>query len=79
MPDIDIFSEEFSRQAAEAGNQARLELLRQGIAVFYRDEGVSNYVMEQPDGRKFEIRYIPGAPGDRNYEVIRELKHSSAA
>lgn len=79
MPDLDIFSEEFSQKAAEAGNQARLKLLKQGIPVFYRDEEINNYVMEQPDGRKFEIRYISGAPGDRNYEIIRELKHSSAA
>ncbi len=79
MPDLDIFSEEFSQQAAEAGNQARLQLLKQGIPVFYRDDEINNYVMEQPDGRKFEIRYIQGAPGDLNYEIVRELKHSSAA
>ena len=79
MLDIDIFSEEFSRQAAEAGNNARLNLLKQGIPVFYRDETINSYVMEQPDGRKFEIRYIPGALGDYNYEIIRELRHSSAA
>jgi hypothetical protein len=30
--------------------------------------------MEQPDGRRFEIRYIPGAPGDRNFEVV-SLRH----
>jgi len=22
----------------------------------------------------FEIRYIPGAPGDRNHEIVRESK-----
>jgi hypothetical protein len=79
MPDFDIFSEEFSRQAAEDGNQARLQLLKQGIPVFYRDEEINSYVMEQSDGRKFEIRYLPGAPGDCNYEIVRELRHSSAA
>jgi hypothetical protein len=79
MPDLDIFSEEFSRQAAEAGNQARLQLLKQGIPVCYLDEEFGVDVIEYPDGRKVEIRFIPGAPRDRNYEVVRELKQSSAA
>ena len=79
MRDLDIFSEEFSRQAAEAGDRARLQLLKQGISVCYLDPEFGVDVMEYPDGRKMEIRFIPGAPGDRNYEIIRELKHTSAA
>ena len=79
MPDIDIFSEEFSRQAAEAGNNARLGLLKKGIPVCYLDPEFGVDIIEYPDGRKVEIRFIPGAPGDRNYEVIRELKRPSAA
>ena len=31
-------------------------------------------VMEQPDGRKFEIRWIPGAPSGSNYEILCELR-----
>ena len=29
--------------------------------------------MEEPDGRKFEIRLIPGAPRERIFEIVREL------
>ncbi|MBV9937015.1 MAG: hypothetical protein JO150_00805 [Acidobacteriaceae bacterium] len=79
MPDLDIFSEDFSQKAAEAGNQARLQLLKQGIPVCYLDSEFGVDVIEYPDGRKVEIRFIPGAPGGQNYKVIRELKHSSAA
>jgi hypothetical protein len=39
-----------------------------------RDAGV----VLVPDGRKFEIRFIPGAPHERNYEVLRELGKSAA-
>ena len=36
-------------------------------------------VMEQPGGRKFEIRYIPRCtPRDRNYEILREIERSAA-
>jgi hypothetical protein len=79
MPDLDIFSEEFSRQAAAAGDRARRQMLEQGIPVCYLDKEFGVNVIEYPDGRKVEIRFIPGAPGDRNYEVIRELTHPSAA
>jgi hypothetical protein len=79
MRDLDIFSEEFSRQAAETGDQARLQLLKQGIPVCYLDPELGVDIVEYPDGRKVEIRFIPAAPGDRNYEIIRELKQSSAA
>ncbi|MFL6463230.1 MAG: hypothetical protein ACJ73N_02320 [Bryobacteraceae bacterium] len=79
MPEFSILSEEFSRQAAAAGDRARRQVLEQGVPVFYQDNETGIEIMEQPDGRKFEIRYIPGAPRDRNYEIVRELKHSSAA
>ena len=49
-----------------------------GVPVFYRDTATGIEVMEQPGGRKFEIRYIPGAPRDRNYEILRELGRSAA-
>lgn len=35
-------------------------------------------VMEQPDGRKFEVRFIAGAPRESNYRVIRELDRTAA-
>ena len=56
-----------------AGSRARLETLKAGIPVFYRDWKQNLDVMEQPDGRKFEVRFIAGAPRESNYRVIREL------
>jgi len=35
-------------------------------------------VMELPDGRRFEISWIPGAPSGSNYEIVRELKVRAA-
>jgi hypothetical protein len=63
-------------QAATA--EARADALAAGVPIFYRDSATGLEVMEQPGGRKFEIRYIPGAPRDRNYEVLRELGRSAA-
>jgi hypothetical protein len=59
-----------------AGASARL--LKAGLPVFYLDAKENINIMEQPDGRKFEIRFIPGAPRERNYEVLRELGKSAA-
>jgi hypothetical protein len=60
-----------------AGHQAFLETLAAGLSVFYVDtEGLN--VMECSDGRRFEIRWIPGAPSGENYEVIRELTAHAA-
>jgi hypothetical protein len=70
---MDILSEEFTRKVIEACGQARRETLAAGIPVFYRDKETGLDIMEQPDGRRFEIRYIPGAPRDRHFEVIREI------
>jgi hypothetical protein len=75
---MDITSAEFAAAVAAAGDEARRDALAHGIAVFYYDDETGIDVMEQPDGRRFEIRYIPGAPGDRNYQVIRELTASAA-
>ncbi|HVV47516.1 MAG TPA: hypothetical protein VHC72_20035 [Bryobacteraceae bacterium] len=58
--------------------EARKDALAAGVSIFYRDSTTGLDVMEQPGGRKFEIRYIPGAPRDRNYEVLRELDRSAA-
>lgn len=60
-----------------AGRRAFEETLAAGLPVFYRDNTGLN-VMEQPDGRRFEIRWIPGAPAGENYEIVRELKQSAA-
>ena len=35
-------------------------------------------ILEEPDGRKFEIRYIPGAPREQLFEVVRQLGKTAA-
>jgi len=72
----DILSDEFAAQTA-AGESARLDALARGVPVFYRDPETKLEIMEHPDGRRFEIRYNPNAPGEQNYEVIREIAGSS--
>jgi len=74
----DFSSEEFDEAVKAAGARARRETLEAGVAVFYLDSASGREIMELPDGRKFEIRYIPGAPGDQNYEVLRELGEAAA-
>jgi hypothetical protein len=63
---------EFDGAVRAAGRKAFDEALASGIPVFYIDaDGVN--VMERHDGRKFEVRWLPGAPSGENYEVVREL------
>ncbi|MGA9627391.1 MAG: hypothetical protein WBL65_25260 [Bryobacteraceae bacterium] len=73
----DFGSVEFDEAVRAACHQAFLETLAAGLPVFYRDTGGLN-VMQCPDGRRFEIRWIPGAPSGENYEVIRELTAHAA-
>jgi hypothetical protein len=75
---LDIFDEEFTRQAEQAWDRARDEALANGIPVFYIDDKTGIETMQCPDGRRFEIRFIAGAPPGRNYEIIRELAASAA-
>jgi hypothetical protein len=63
-PVYDFDSEEFDRAVA-------------GFPVFYLNGDGLN-VKELPDGRRFEIRWIPDAPIGANYEIIRELKARAA-
>ena len=69
----DFASKEFDEAVSAAGRRAFDATLAAGLPVFYLDRDGLN-VMQQPDGRKFEIRWIPGAPSGSNYEVLRELK-----
>jgi hypothetical protein len=72
-PQYDFASKEFDEAVRAAGRRAFDATLAAGLPVFYLDrEGLN--VMEQPDRRRFEIRWIPGAPSGSNYEVLRELK-----
>lgn len=72
----EFMSPEFDEAASAAGHQAFLDTLAAGLPVFYLDDGVE--VMELPDRRRFEARWIPGAPCGQNYEVVRELKARAA-
>jgi hypothetical protein len=69
-------SSEFDEAVRAAGRRAFNATLAAGLPVFYLDRNGLN-VMQQPDGRKFEIRWIPGAPSGSNYAVIRELNPSA--
>ena len=73
-----FFTDEFTAAVILAGARARLETLNAGIPVFYKDAARNLDVMEQPDGRKFEVCFIAGAPRESNYRVIRELAEALA-
>jgi hypothetical protein len=75
---LDILSSEFTRQAEAAWDRARDEALARGVPVFYRNDRTGVEIMERQDGRRFEIRFIPGAPRGQNFEIIRELARSAA-
>ena len=70
-------SSEFDEAVRAAGRRAFNATLAAGFPAFYRDRDGLN-VLEHPDGQKFEIRWIPGAPSGSNYEVVRELKPRAA-
>jgi hypothetical protein len=73
----DFASSEFDEAVRAAGRRAFDATLAAGLPVFYLDRKGLN-VMEQPNGRRFEIRWIPGAPSGCNYEVLREVDPRSA-
>jgi hypothetical protein len=74
---LDFASSDFDRAAYNAGRSAFVEMLARNLPVFYVDaEGLN--VMELPDGRRLEIRWLPGAPPEANYEIVSELKARAA-
>jgi hypothetical protein len=77
MAAYDFDSPEFDEALRAAGRKAIAESLAAGLPAFYIDsEGLD--VVQYPDGRKFEIRWIPGAPAGENYEVIRQVTAHAA-
>jgi hypothetical protein len=68
----DFGSIEFDDAVRAAGRKAFAETRAAALPVFYIDADRLN-VMERGDGRRFEIRWLPGAPSGENYEVVREL------
>jgi hypothetical protein len=75
--EYDFLSSEFDEAVYQAGHRAFQATIAAGLPVFYLDDDDSE-VMRLPDGRKFEIRWIPGAPSGSNYEVVRELTAAAA-
>ena len=73
MPVVyDFGSTQFDVAVRAATRSAFAETLAAGLPVFYVDDAGLN-VMERADGRRFEIRWLPGAPSGETYEIIREL------
>jgi len=69
--------EKFVAAAIAIFARAARETLEAGVPIFYADEnGVD--IMERPDGAKFEIRYIPNAPAEHHYQIIRQLNRTAA-
>jgi hypothetical protein len=78
MGDREFLSDQFDADVKAACIRAREETLSAGVAVFYWDAVAGTDVMEQADGRRFEIRFIPDAPRERNYLVLGELGRTAA-
>ena len=78
MPVVyDFGSAEFDDAVRAATRNAFADTLAAGLPVFYIDGDGLN-VMERADGRRFEIRWLPGAPSGENYEITRELTARAA-
>jgi len=78
MPAVcDFGSTQFDNAVRTGTRKAFEETLAAGLPVFYIDGNGIN-VMERSDGRKFEIRWLHGAPSGENYEVVRELTAHAA-
>jgi hypothetical protein len=74
----ELFGDDFDARVIAAGIRARRETLAAGVPVFYRDSATGLDLMEYPDGRRFEIRYVAGASRESNYQVLREIGKSAA-
>ncbi len=65
-----FFDDDFKAGVVAAGARARMETLAVGVSVFYRDGAGNIDMMEEPSGRKFEIRYVSYGLSDWNYEIV---------
>jgi len=73
----DFNSVTFDDAVRKACRNAFAETLAAGLPVFYVDADGLN-VMQAGDNRRFEIRWLPGAPSGANYEIVRELTAHAA-
>jgi hypothetical protein len=67
-----ILTAEFAERAALAGLRARQKALAQGHPVVFRDD-LGRYIEEFPDGRRLEVRFVPGIPRESHLKVVGEL------
>jgi hypothetical protein len=67
-----VLTDEFYEAAVAAVTRARQNALATGHSVVFQDEA-GRYVEEQPDGKRFEVRFRPGAPREAHLEIITEL------
>jgi len=70
--------EKFVAAASAIFARAARETLEAGVPIFYHDEESDIYVMERPDGAKFEIRYNQNASAEHHYQIIRQLNRTAA-
>jgi len=68
MAAYEFASQEFHDAVRSATRKAFEDTLAAGLPVFYLDD----------EGRRFEIRWIPGAPAGKNFEILREIKRRAA-
>jgi hypothetical protein len=73
MAEDAFFDDDFKAGVVAAGARARIKTLAAGVSVFYLDGARNIDVMEEPSGRKFEVRFVPKELSDQNYEIVREL------
>lgn len=69
----DILSEEFARDAALAGRNARQEALEAGLAVGWFDEATQRYYIDQGD-KRFLAAIVDG-----QLQAVSEIKRVDAA
>lgn len=65
MGSDNFLEDDFTAAVRSACALARIETLNAGIPVFYRDPKRGLDIMEKPNGRKYEICFLPGAPRDQ--------------
>ena len=73
-----FFDDDFKAGVVAAGARARIKTLAAGVSVFYLDHVRNIDIMEEPSGRKFEIRYVSNGLSDWNYEIVSELREPTA-
>jgi hypothetical protein len=75
---MSLLNEDFDTAAVAAFAKASQATLDAGIPIFYRDAQSGIQIMELPDGRQFQINYLPKSSSGNHYEIVRELGRNAA-